>query len=252
MEKLAQELVDRIFRYLPARSIITASNVLKLKHDPHHASYIEIWASIFKDETWLRKAIAYNVNPLLLGSDLVNDSYMFLVAQDNTGDLQLWEQNQTAFLGSLQEHTFDEKTQEVKFRSGLVLNVYGVLCSAECNRVPLSKLFPPHLLRPARDVQLSYMFLEDEEKRLRTLSGDNIRGLRKAKHRRENRIPKMHPQYLSLICGLNIRDLQGNDNMYLFRAPESDKSNLRPYFANNRDSGYRQILGWDKFTRDRI
>ena len=133
-----------------------------------------------------------------------------------------------------------------------MLNIYGVLCSAEYNRVSLSKLFPPYLLQPVRDVQLSYMFMKNEEKRLRILSENDIRGLRKTKHRREIYIPKMRPQYLSLICGLKIRDLKNNDNIYLFRAPASDNFNLRPYFVNNRDSGYQQILEWDKFTRERI
>ena len=42
MEKLAQELVDRIFRSLPARSTVIAANVFKIKYDPHHDSYVQL------------------------------------------------------------------------------------------------------------------------------------------------------------------------------------------------------------------
>ena len=248
MEKLAQEIVDQIFRHLPARSLLTAAKLFKLRHDPKCSSYIEIWTSIFKDETWTSKALEHGVNPLLLGSDLKHSPYMALVAQDYSGDLQLWEQNKKTFLQSLQEHTFDDKAKEVRFKSGLVVHVGGVLQALE------HVILPPRKLFSSKDVRLSYMFVEDQEKRIQTLLPDNIRGLRNARHRRQNRIPELRVKHLTLVCGLLIYKPQGDYEMVIFIAPEVSKrkTTLVPFFANprpgipGRDPQRLSILGWDE------
>ena len=101
MEKLAQELVDRIFRSLPARSTVIAANVFKIEHDPHHDSYVQLWNFIFKEETWLCKALEYGANPLLIGPDLRNNPCIVLIASDRSGELQFWPQKKASLLACL-------------------------------------------------------------------------------------------------------------------------------------------------------
>ena len=248
MEKLAQELVDRIFRSLPARSIVTAANVFKIKHDPHHDSYIQLWTSIFKDETWLRIALEYGVNPLLIGPDLSNNPYMVLIASDPSGELQFWPQNKASFLACLQEHVIDEKAEEVKFKSGLTMNIVGVLHSTECYHIEPQKLFNPRSSRASKDLRVTYMFMEDEAKKIRTLPNEQIRGVRNKSDQKRNRSPTLRLKDVSRICGLDIHDLEENSYMHIFTMSETEHGDIyEAYFSENRDEGVltHKLLGWD-------
>jgi hypothetical protein len=107
-----------------------------------------LWKHIFKDTKWLEFAQTFDqCSPFLLGYELSkfrhnrtsNNLYLALVARDNSGDLRYFRKE---FFASLQEGwMFDNELYEVRFPSGLILNVGEVLTGSEGAEVPIERIF---------------------------------------------------------------------------------------------------------------
>ncbi|EHA21822.1 hypothetical protein ASPNIDRAFT_127139, partial [Aspergillus niger ATCC 1015] len=109
---------------------------------------LNIWTSIFKDESWLELALTFDrCSPVLLGYDLSRlrlrrepqKLYVALLACDYSGDLR---RKESEFFVALQDgYEYDKTHYEIHFPSGLTVNVYEVLTGDEAARLPLEKIF---------------------------------------------------------------------------------------------------------------
>ncbi|KAL4971143.1 hypothetical protein BDW66DRAFT_166344 [Aspergillus desertorum] len=106
-----------------------------------------LWKHIFKDTSWLELAKKHpNCSPLLLGHGISsfrankpNHIYLALIAHDWSGDLMYKEQE---FFNALSDgYTYDEDNFEVRFPSGLILNIYDIIRGADSTPLPLESIF---------------------------------------------------------------------------------------------------------------
>ena len=133
------------------------------------------------------------------------------------------------------------------------MNISSVLHSTECHHIEPQKLFDPRSSRASKDLRVTYMFMEDEAKEIRTLPKEQVRGVRKKSDQRRNCNPKLRLQNVSRICGLDIHDLEGNSYMHIFAMSETEHGDIyEAYISENRDEENRdegilthQLLGWD-------
>lgn len=137
-----------------------------------------LWTCIFKDRKWLELAekIAETdaCTPLLIGNDLSQTDapgqYFILLSGDYSGDLTY--EKKTLF-GSLREdREYDEERQEVRFKSGLAVNISQVISGTDEPRLPIMELFSGRT-----DFQLEYLFLNEATPTIHTLSPCNIIGI---------------------------------------------------------------------------
>lgn len=145
-----------------------------------------LWTCIFKDRKWLELADKIETTdidgyhpsctPLLIGNNLSGSrtankgQYFILLSGDYSGDLRYED---TAFFASLHDdHEYHEKKHEIKFKSGLTVNVSEVMSGTDEPRLPMQELFPR-----GKDFRLEYLFLNEAAPMIRTLSPSNIIGI---------------------------------------------------------------------------
>ncbi|KKZ59233.1 hypothetical protein EMCG_05416 [[Emmonsia] crescens] len=136
-----------------------------------------VWSLIFKDQKWLSVAmIEFGLNPVLIGSNLdayydqrdPTHGYMALAFRDYTGDLRYMR---ALFFNSLHKHTFNKNTLEVKFQSGITLNVSDSLLSDMSIIVkPPGKIFSCR----HRNLQTFYLCWHGDN-HLRKIASEDIR-----------------------------------------------------------------------------
>ncbi len=91
-----------------------------------------VWAMIFKNSNWLEKAEQSGLKPALFGCNLTalyngerkGLANVALVISDWSGDARFFEQD---LFQSMHKHTYNEKTYEVRFDSGIILNIYDAV-----------------------------------------------------------------------------------------------------------------------------
>ncbi|KAL5364281.1 hypothetical protein BJX96DRAFT_157079 [Aspergillus floccosus] len=108
----------------------------------------KIWNCIFKDDSWLNLALAFDrCSPVLVGYGLSRlrpgrkpkKLYVVLLARDYSGDLQYRE---SEFFGALQDGwKYDETEHEIYFPSGLTVNVNEVLRGSDEALLPMPRIF---------------------------------------------------------------------------------------------------------------
>jgi len=135
--------------HLPATSAKHATQTFGFKLQIQQKKQSQLWDLIFRDQTWVSEATKLGVNPVLISRDLhhycnvkstetAQPTYLILVAADRDEDLH-WRKG--IFLKSLRPHVFHRETNEVKFNSGLVLNVASACSDPEVIPVKLEKVF---------------------------------------------------------------------------------------------------------------
>ncbi|KAL4732880.1 hypothetical protein BDV11DRAFT_210638 [Aspergillus similis] len=107
-----------------------------------------LWKHIFKDTSWLELALKYpKCSPLLLGHGISSfrarkpskNIYLALIAHDWSGDLRYQKEK---FFAALPDGCkYDKEKFELHYPSGLVLNIYDIVCGADCTRLPLERIF---------------------------------------------------------------------------------------------------------------
>jgi len=107
----------------------------------------KVWAMIFKNSSWLEKSEKAGLKPSLFGSDLTalyngenrGPAQLVLVISDWSGDARFFKQD---LFQSMNKHTYNEKTFEVRFESGIFLNIYdAVMCREGIMIANLKKYF---------------------------------------------------------------------------------------------------------------
>ncbi len=91
-----------------------------------------VWAMIFKNSDWLEKAEKTGLKPSLFGSDLPalyngekrGPAHLALIVSDWSGDARFFKQD---LFQSMNKHTYNEKTFEVRFESGIILNIHDAI-----------------------------------------------------------------------------------------------------------------------------
>lgn len=150
-----------------------------------------LWACIFKDRKWLELAKKIDTTdidgyhpsctPLLIGKDLSGfrtdvsnkSPYFILLSGDYSGDLRYGDEGTTFFASLRDDHEYDEEKQEVRFKSGLIVNVSEVISGTGEPRLPMQELFPRKKNR-----RLEYLFLNEANPIIWTLSPSNIIGIK--------------------------------------------------------------------------
>lgn len=178
--KLPSEILLQVKDYLFPGDVANFDNTSPL-----------LWRCMFKDDSWLRYAKKFDTTeeicghthrqyctPLLIGNNLSgfrpggsnNGLYFVLLAGDHSGDLRYGTK---IFFASLHDdYQYNEKKLELKFKSGLTVNVSEVISGTENPRLPVRKLFPRR-----KDFRLEYLFLQEASPMIRTLSPPNIIGI---------------------------------------------------------------------------
>lgn len=148
-----------------------AAHSLKKKLKENDKRHATLWETFFESKSWLQLAVdEYGVNPVLVGADLgrlykgkhLKNPNIVLLADDRNGDLRFREQE---FFRSLQKHTYDKNTREVKLKCGIKLNVTQVVSGTE--EVQMEKI--QQLFKEDRPLT-SYCFWLDPLKRLRDIN----------------------------------------------------------------------------------
>jgi hypothetical protein len=150
-----------------------------------------LWRCMFKNNSWLRHAKEIDTTveicgqphrqyctPLLIGNNLSSfrtggsneGLYFILLGGDYSGDLT--HDTKTFFASLHDDHQYNAKKQEIKFKSGLTVNVSEVMSGTEEPRLPMRKLFPRR-----KDFRLEYLFLNEASPMIRTLAPPNIIGI---------------------------------------------------------------------------
>ncbi|KUL81739.1 hypothetical protein ZTR_09829 [Talaromyces verruculosus] len=170
--KLPPEILLQIKDYLFPSDVANFDNTSPL-----------LWRCMFKDDSWLRHAKKFDTagghcTPLLIGNNLSGfrpggsnkGLYFILLAGDYSGDLRY---DKEIFFASLHDdYQYNDKKLELKFKSGLTVNVSEVISGTEIPRLPVRKLFPRR-----KDFRLEYLFLHEASPMIRTLSPPNIIGI---------------------------------------------------------------------------
>ena len=183
--KIAQELWDNIIQNLPRLSALKASRVFHFRLPPARYKHTRVWEMIFKSQEWLDEAKSQGINPVLIGYDLENcynssqkgdeKNYLILQPGDMSGDFTTYnEESRQLFFSCLQPYNFDQASNEVRFSSGLVINIKAVLDDPEILMVPdLTKLFSINNGRP----EGRYLFWQHNGCALGRLDHSNIVGI---------------------------------------------------------------------------
>ncbi|KAB8255425.1 hypothetical protein BDV32DRAFT_154286 [Aspergillus pseudonomiae] len=150
MRSLPREILDNIAKFLsPFQVKAMGDSFGFVDENQSH----RLWRAIFKDEVWLKKAIGYGAEPVLIGSH-INDVaaqtgrkrpvYIVLHTNDFSGDT--FHDGMPSLLQSLRNrHSYNEKTHEVtlpkiSWRNAanekltipkIILNVYDIAKGAE-------------------------------------------------------------------------------------------------------------------------
>ncbi|KAG6354873.1 hypothetical protein INS49_003954 [Diaporthe citri] len=115
MEKMPQELVDNVVKYLSPQSRLNAMEAGFILPD-QAVRHSQAWRKIFKNFDWLETAVWVGANPVLVGPKadaFLNNNdepeiYLVLLPMDYSGDLQYHFSNsrceyEQVFLDGLQE-----------------------------------------------------------------------------------------------------------------------------------------------------
>ncbi|CRG92941.1 hypothetical protein PISL3812_10032 [Talaromyces islandicus] len=150
-----------------------------------------LWTCMFKNDSWLRHAATFDTTvevcdhrhrqyctPLLMGNNLSGfrpgrpnvGLYFILLAGDYSGDLRY--DTEIFFTSLHDDHQYNKKKQEIKFKSGLTVNVSEVMSGTDEPRLPVQKLFPRR-----KDFRLEYIFLNEASPMIRTLTPPGIIGI---------------------------------------------------------------------------
>ena len=131
-QRLPLELWQMILCRIPTLSAQDFADEFGTHLCPSQEKHNQLWRRIFKDEKWLLEAEKFHSNPTLVGRDLSKlyhqsgkAGYLILLAS-HSENADLCYRN-TQFFESIKEgHYFDEKTSEVTFQDGLILNIYDL------------------------------------------------------------------------------------------------------------------------------
>jgi hypothetical protein len=132
--KFPREVIDRISSFLPPRSRVAFLSSLNLQPWESDRQRMLLWSTIFKNDQWLAEVTEKDTAELvLIGSQLREVSsrereqgrkeyFMTLCLLGGTGKIPTWE----LFESSLHEHTYDRSSDEIRFASGITLNVQNL------------------------------------------------------------------------------------------------------------------------------
>lgn len=233
-KNVPQEIWDKIVSNASTISARYLASTLGFKLEPRVEMHSRVWSMIFKDQTWLSIATTeHGLNPVLIGPNIhayyrhkpakVIPVYMALVANDMRGELRFEEKT---LLNSLQPHIFDKKTGEVKFDSGITLNVTEALHSREHVFTDSPKILFSY---KRKKLQSSYLCWHADNK-LRTISSENVAGVGgKASKLRD----------ISSICGISL-NLPEEFSWQCTVIARGHRPEPRPSFDQHGN-----ILGWN-------
>lgn len=132
--KVSREIIDHVFSFVPTLArggFLSSLNLEPLESDRQQ---MLLWSTIFKDDKWLAEVTEKDTAKLvLIGSQLSQvsssekkrerkDIFMTLCLLGGTGKIPNWE----LFESSLNEHTYDHSLDEIRFVSGIKLNVQNL------------------------------------------------------------------------------------------------------------------------------
>ncbi|KAL4887977.1 hypothetical protein BDV59DRAFT_211587 [Aspergillus ambiguus] len=131
--KLPREMIDRILFFTPTLPRGALLSTLGLKPRNLDGQQILLWSTIFKDDQWLKKVTEEEKARLVLIGPQLNQvacneqgtygsNYMILCLLDGTGNIPAWEVSKS----SLHQHTYDPSSKEIRFTSGIRLNVHNL------------------------------------------------------------------------------------------------------------------------------
>lgn len=132
--RFPREVIDRICSFLPTLSRGAFLSGLNLQPWESDRQQMLLWSSIFKNDQWLTEVTEKDTGKLvLIGSQLREVSsrereqgrkeyFMTLCLLGGTGKIPTWE----IFKSSLHEHTYDRSSDEIRFASGIRLNVQNL------------------------------------------------------------------------------------------------------------------------------
>jgi hypothetical protein len=255
--RMPQELWDNVVSNLSSISTKNVANAFDFEFTEEQGRHECVWRAIFKGkeeggEEWPQFVFdEYKTNLVLLGPDIplipekvkkkeLMESYMVLLAEDFTGErfYNDVEDGFRKFRNSLQEHTYDEETREISFRSGIKLNIFHVITA--CEVVELQDL---QVLLEKDDAQTAYCSWIDPQKQIRTVKGNDIVGVGGS---------ISMPSNINPICGISLSyPSQHGPGQQVFASTPTwcTRTTLPPYGAPMYKDGeqypFHRIQGWE-------
>lgn len=160
-----------------------------------------------------------------------------LITGDDGGDFtNLNKEKQQLFLGCLKPHTFNERSHELVFKSGMILNVADVFCNPAIVTV---RPDPRRLFRyTASGLHSSYQVWHNGSSTIRRINSSDIVGIGGQASTLDN---------ISTICSLTLPLANGHKTQSLFEKPgtEAGTSTMTVGLIDALESRWREIRhGW--------
>jgi hypothetical protein len=242
LNRVPQELWDKIVHNLPALSASHAAHVFNFPLRLQQKRHAQVWNAIFEKDTWLSLAVNAGLNPVLIGHNIhayyANrnptghiPAYMVLIINDGEGDMRF---KKDILFQSLRPHTFNPDTWEVVFDSGITLNVFQAMTSWDSVTMDPRKLFSYKRKR----LRSSYLYYQGSHS-IGTISPRHIVGTGVGGGATK-------PKDVSMICGvLTLRPDSQREVQYILESPDLRAGDVE-LIGDNGESclEIRQVLGW--------